>query len=69
MRRQFMMVTGLRRPVVLAEVSGSHIISIDFMIDHFAFADNFLVHWAYFIIFEERWQTAQVDVLIIYILS
>lgn len=35
MRRKFMAMTGLRQSVILGEITYGHMVSLDFLIDHF----------------------------------
>lgn len=44
LRLPFMKMTGLRRTVVLNEITSTHVVSMDFLIDHFRVVDSFALH-------------------------
>lgn len=69
MHRQFMTMTGLRWSVVLAEVTGGHVVSMDFLVDRFSSSDGFAVYREDFSISEDRWHTTRVDALMMCVLA
>lgn len=68
-RRQFMVTTGLRRAIVLSEITSGHVISMDFLIVRFASSDSFTTYRENFSIPEDRWRVARVDALMMCLLT